>query len=63
MEATIERFGRLDVLVANHARSAIQSLERLTASEIDLTYAVNVRATLLLVQAFAPDTTERTVAG
>ena len=48
-----EAFGRLDVLVANHARSSEQSLEQLTAQEIDLTYAVNTRATLLLVQAFA----------
>lgn len=48
-----EAFGRLDVLVANHARSIPQSLEELTADELDLTYAVNTRATLLLVQAFA----------
>jgi 3-oxoacyl-[acyl-carrier protein] reductase len=48
-----EAFGRLDILVANHARSSEQSLEQLTAEEIDLTYAVNTRATLLLVQAFA----------
>lgn len=48
-----ESFGRLDILVANHARSARQSLEELTADEVDLTYAVNTRATLLLVQAFA----------
>lgn len=53
VEATIDLFGRLDVVVANHARSASQSLEQLTAAEIDLTYAVNVRATLLLIQAFA----------
>jgi 3-oxoacyl-[acyl-carrier protein] reductase len=53
VEATYAAFGRLDALVANHARSGIQSLEKLTAEEIDLTYAVNTRATLLLVQAFA----------
>ncbi len=46
-------FGRLDIVVANHARSSDQSLEQLTADEIDLTSAVNTRATLLLVQAFA----------
>lgn len=46
-------FGRLDIVIANHARSARQSLEELTATELDLTYAVNTRATLLLVQAFA----------
>ena len=46
-------FGHLDVVVANHARSSAQSLEELTAVEIDLAYAVNTRATLLLTQAFA----------
>ena len=53
VDAAHERFGHLDVVVANHARSGIQSLEELTAAEIDLTYAVNTRATLLLVQTFA----------
>lgn len=43
----------LDVVVANHARSSAQALEDLTVEEIDLSYAVNTRATLLLVQAFA----------
>jgi 3-oxoacyl-[acyl-carrier protein] reductase len=46
-------FGHLDVVVANHARSSAQSLEQLTAEEIDLSYAVNTRASLLLVQALA----------
>ena len=46
-------FGHVDIVVANHARSHRQSLEELTAAEIDLSYAVNTRATLLLVQAFA----------
>ena len=48
-----ETFGRLDMVIANHARSIRQSLEELTAAEIDLSYAVNTRATLLLVQEFA----------
>jgi 3-oxoacyl-[acyl-carrier protein] reductase len=46
-------FGRLDVVVANHARSSSIPLEDLTAEELDLTYAVNTRATLLLVKEFA----------
>ncbi|HVN11502.1 MAG TPA: SDR family oxidoreductase [Kineosporiaceae bacterium] len=46
-------FGRLDILVANHARNSDQGLEALTADELDLSYAVNTRATLLLVKAFA----------
>ncbi|MGA2009400.1 MAG: SDR family oxidoreductase [Solirubrobacteraceae bacterium] len=48
-----EAFGGLDILVANHARSSSYPLAELTAAEIDLTYAVNTRATLLLVQALA----------
>ena len=48
-----ERFGSLDVLVANHARSTEMDLEQLTAAELDLTYAVNTRATLLLVRELA----------
>jgi len=50
--AANDRFGTVDVLVANHARSSRQSLESLTAAELDLTWAVNTRATLLLTQAF-----------
>ncbi len=46
-------FGRLDIVVANHARSTRMSLEELTATEIDRTYAINTRATLLLIKAFA----------
>ena len=49
----VERFGAVDVVVANHARSSHQSLEELTAEELDHCWAVNVRATLLLVQSFA----------
>jgi len=51
--AAIAAFGRVDVLVANHARSSDQALGALTAAELDLALAVNVRATLLLVQAYA----------
>jgi 3-oxoacyl-[acyl-carrier protein] reductase len=53
IEMAHRTFGHVDILVANHARSSDQSLEQLTASEIDLTYAVNARATLLLVKSFA----------
>jgi 3-oxoacyl-[acyl-carrier protein] reductase len=45
--------GHVDVLVANHAASVDGTIEELTAESIDLALAVNVRATLLLVQAFA----------
>jgi len=53
MDAAASAFGHVDVLVANHARSSEQSLETVTAAEIDLSMAVNVRATLLLAQRFA----------
>lgn len=53
VDAAVGAFGRVDVLVANHARSSAFPLEELTAAELDLTYAVNTRATLLLVKEFA----------
>jgi 3-oxoacyl-[acyl-carrier protein] reductase len=53
VERARAEFGHLDVLVANHARSSTQTLEQLTAAELDLSHAVNTRATLLLAQAFA----------
>jgi 3-oxoacyl-[acyl-carrier protein] reductase len=51
--AAADRFGGVDVLVANHARSSDQDLEHLTAAELDLSHAVNTRATLLLVKEYA----------
>jgi 3-oxoacyl-[acyl-carrier protein] reductase len=53
MAAAREALGSVDVLVANHARSSVrQSITEVTADELDLTFAVNARATLLLVRAF-----------
>ncbi|MQA34604.1 SDR family oxidoreductase [Modestobacter roseus] len=51
--AAREAVGPLTTLVANHARSARGRLADVTAAELDLSFAVNTRATLLLVQAFA----------
>ena len=51
--AAHERFGGIDILIANHARSSQQTLETVTADELDLSWAVNARATVLLAQAFA----------
>lgn len=48
-----ELVGPLDVLVANHARSAHGTLATVDADELDACWAVNGRATVLLVQAFA----------
>ena len=53
VDAARDAFGHLDAVVANHARSSGQRLEDLTAVELDHSYAVNTRATLLLVKAFA----------
>jgi len=47
-----DQLGHLDVLVVNHTRSVRQGLGELTAEEIDLSLAINVRAALLLIQAF-----------
>jgi 3-oxoacyl-[acyl-carrier protein] reductase len=53
VQAATAALGHVDVLVANHAMSCDQDLEALDAGAIDATLAVNVRATLLLVQAYA----------
>jgi 3-oxoacyl-[acyl-carrier protein] reductase len=53
MAAAVEAFGHVDVLICNHARSSEGGLDRLTAAELDASFAVNTRAVLLLVQAFA----------
>ncbi len=52
-EAARAALGRVDVLVANHARSARQTLAELTGEELDRSFAVNARATLLLAREFA----------
>lgn len=53
MEEAVEAFGHIDILVANHAHSEVGTLEDLTAYQIDEHFLVNVRGTLLLIQAFA----------
>ena len=63
IDAARDAFGHVDVLVANHARSSGQSLDTLTAAEIDLSMAVNVRATLLLAQRFAAQHDDRREGG
>lgn len=52
MAAAHAVLGHVDALVANHARSSRQSLTELTAAELDASFAVNARATLLLVRCF-----------
>jgi 3-oxoacyl-[acyl-carrier protein] reductase len=53
MATAVEAFGHVDLLVCNHARSSQGGLGQLTAAELDASFAVNTRAVLLLVQAFA----------
>ena len=53
IKAALAAFGQVDAVVANHARSSGQDIDQVTADEIDRSYAVNTRATLLLIKAFA----------
>jgi 3-oxoacyl-[acyl-carrier protein] reductase len=53
LEAACDRFGHVDALVANHARSSGQDLEHVTAEELDRTFAVNARASVLLAKEYA----------
>jgi 3-oxoacyl-[acyl-carrier protein] reductase len=53
VDGHVARHGSLDALVAVHARSSDQDLATVTAEELDLSFAVNARATVLLVQAAA----------
>jgi 3-oxoacyl-[acyl-carrier protein] reductase len=53
IEAASAAFGAVDVLVANHATDSPQELAEVTAAELDRTFAINARAVVLLVQAFA----------
>ena len=53
VEHAVRTFGAVDVVVANHARSSATTLETVTAEELDRSWAVNARAVILLVQAYA----------
>jgi 3-oxoacyl-[acyl-carrier protein] reductase len=53
VDAAVETFGHIDISIANHTYSTMGNLEELTATEIDTHLQINVRGTLLLVQAFA----------
>ena len=53
IRGAVETFGRVDELVVNHARSGTGDIGTLSAKEIDAHLSTSVRATMLLVQAFA----------
>ena len=51
--AACAAFGRVDLLIVNHARSGHGRLAEVTAPELDAFLHENVRATILLVKEFA----------
>jgi NAD(P)-dependent dehydrogenase (short-subunit alcohol dehydrogenase family) len=53
IERAAAELGAVDVLIANHAHSSDVPLEAVTAAELDRAWAVNARAVVLLVQAYA----------
>ncbi|EST20839.1 hypothetical protein M878_38525 [Streptomyces roseochromogenus subsp. oscitans DS 12.976] len=54
IDAVVGEFGRLDILVANHALSGSDgTLDEIDAAMLDAHWAVDTRSVLLLVQAYA----------
>jgi 3-oxoacyl-[acyl-carrier protein] reductase len=53
IDHAVGRFGAVDVLVANHARSGPGRLSEITSTDLDLAWVVNARACVLLAQAYA----------
>ncbi|SOD88495.1 SDR family oxidoreductase [Streptomyces sp. Ag109_G2-15] len=54
IDAVVAEFGRLDILVANHALSGSDgTLDEIGAAMLDAHWAVDTRSVLLLVQAYA----------
>jgi 3-oxoacyl-[acyl-carrier protein] reductase len=53
LERAVAELGGIDVVVAAHSRSSHHTLETLTVEELDRTWAVNARASVLLVRALA----------
>ncbi len=53
MKKALEKFGHVDILIINHTRDTLKTLEELTFEEIDRHLMINVRASLLLIQEYA----------
>lgn len=53
VDVVASALGHLDIVVVNHAHSAMGDLAHVTAEHIDRHLTVNVRASLLLIKAFA----------
>ena len=54
VEACLERFGRLDVLINNASTSTVRSLPELTDDDWQATYEINVMAPMRLMRAAVP---------
>lgn len=52
IDEVVDRHGRIDIVVAVHARSSDGSLADVTAEELDRCWAANVRSVVLLAQRF-----------
>ncbi len=53
MNTAAEKLGHIDIVVLNHTRDTLAEFQDLTAEEIDKHLSVNVRAALLLIQAYS----------
>lgn len=53
VDEVVERHGRIDVVIATHARSSARPLAEVDAVELDRCWAANVRSIVLLAQRFA----------
>jgi 3-oxoacyl-[acyl-carrier protein] reductase len=53
VDEVVDRLGRIDIVVAVHARSSGDPLDTVTADELDRCWAANVRSIVLLAQRFA----------
>jgi len=53
IDEVVDEHGRIDIVVATHARSSHQQMTEVTAAELDRCWAANVRSIVLLAQRFA----------
>jgi 3-oxoacyl-[acyl-carrier protein] reductase len=64
IQRAVELFGHVDVLVATHATSSgRQTLAEVAAEELDFSWAVNARASVLLTRAYAAQHNDRRPGG
>lgn len=61
VDDVVVKYRALDALVCVHARSSAQDLTTVTAAELDASFAVNTRSTVLLIQAAARAGVKRVV--